>query len=143
MASLMEQPKRDVAVKLKRMASMWRKRNRGGGGSGGGGSSRRNPPSDVPPGHLAVLVGTSSQRFVIKAEHLNHPIFHPLLDQAYEELSHQRNGPLALPCNESRFREVVGSIERRANAHPSSCRDEERRHSASLICGSMRRSVVY
>ncbi|KAK3445518.1 hypothetical protein EUGRSUZ_A01567 [Eucalyptus grandis] len=89
------------------MASIWRKRNRAGGSGGG-----RNPPSDVPPGHLAVLVGIFRRRYVIKVEQLNHPTLHQLLDQAYEECSHRGDGPLAFPCDESLFRDVVSSIER-------------------------------
>lgn len=137
MASPVEQPNCDICniVKLKKMTSMWRKCNRAGGGG-------RNPPSDVPPGHLAVLVGTSRRRFVIKAGHLNHPIFRQLLDQAYEEYSHlQRDGPLALPCDESLFREVVGLIECCVYADPSLCHVEEWTDLAPLICGSMRRSA--
>ncbi|XP_030453722.1 indole-3-acetic acid-induced protein ARG7-like [Syzygium oleosum] len=136
MASPVEQPNCDIGniVKLKKMTSVWRKCNRASGGG-------RNPPSDVPPGHLAVLVGISRRRIVIKAEHLNHPIFRQLLDQAYEEYSHQRDGPLALPCDESLFREVVGLIECGVNADPSSCHVQEWRDFAPLICGSMRRSA--
>ncbi|XP_010069040.2 auxin-responsive protein SAUR50 [Eucalyptus grandis] len=135
MASPIAQAKCDVGniVKIKKMASMWRKHNRAGG--------RRNPPSDVPPGHLAVLVGIFRRRYVIKVEQLNHPILHQLLDQAYEECSHQRDGPLALPCDESLFREVVCSIERSTITDPSSCRVEERRDLAPLVSGSMRSSA--
>ncbi|XP_010050111.2 auxin-responsive protein SAUR50 [Eucalyptus grandis] len=130
------QTKCDVSniVKLKKMASIWRKRNRAGGSGGG-----RNPPSDVPPGHLAVLVGIFRRRYVIKVEQLNHPTLHQLLDQAYEECSHRGDGPLAFPCDESLFRDVVSSIERGAHADPSSCRTEVRKDLAPLLSGSMRR----
>ncbi|KAL3754077.1 hypothetical protein ACJRO7_001339 [Eucalyptus globulus] len=138
MVSPIKPPKYDVGniVKLKKMASMWWERNRAGSSSGG-----RNPPSDVPPGHLAVLVGIFRQRVVIKVEQLNHPVLRQLLDQAHEECSHQRDGPLALPCDESLFREVVGSIERGATADPSSCRVEGRRDLTPLMSGSVRRSA--
>nr|XP_048323059.1 auxin-induced protein 15A-like [Ziziphus jujuba var. spinosa] len=63
-------------VKLKRMASMWRRLARG---------RHKELPPDVPPGHLAVIVGETRRRFVIRADYLNQPVFQQLLHLAYEK----------------------------------------------------------
>jgi SAUR family protein len=72
------------------------------------------PPSSaaavVPAGHVAVCVGGASRRFVVRAAHLNHPVFRELLRQAEEEYgfpSGARAGPIALPCDEGLFEHVL------------------------------------
>ncbi|CAL9072623.1 unnamed protein product [Musa textilis] len=74
-------------------------------------SSRRSgwaAPSDVPLGHVAVCVGSSSRRFVVRVTHLNHPVFRQLLRQAEEVYGFpSRSGPVALPCDESLFEDVL------------------------------------
>lgn len=70
-------------------------------------------PSDVPAGHVAVCVGASSRRFVVRATHLNHPVFVKLLHEAEEENGFpSRPGPLAIPCDESVFEDVLRFISR-------------------------------
>ncbi|XP_010548082.1 PREDICTED: auxin-responsive protein SAUR40-like [Tarenaya hassleriana] len=64
-------------------------------------------PSDVPPGHVAVCVGASRRRYVVRLTHLNHPIFRRLLMEAEEEYGFSQVGPLAIPCDESLFEEIV------------------------------------
>jgi SAUR family protein len=56
--------------------------------------------SVVPAGHVAVCVGGASRRFVVRAAHLNHPVFRELLRQAEEEYGFPSGaaGPIALPC---------------------------------------------
>ena len=63
--------------------------------------------SDVPAGHVAVCVGPSMRRFIVRATHLNHPIFRKLLLQAEEEYGFCNHGPLALPCDEELFEELL------------------------------------
>ncbi|KAJ8470716.1 hypothetical protein OPV22_025059 [Ensete ventricosum] len=68
-------------------------------------------PSDVPGGHVALCVGSSSRRFVVRASHLNHPAFRDLLRQAEEEYGFaSRPGPLSLPCDESLFEDFLHLI---------------------------------
>lgn len=65
-------------------------------------------PSDVPAGHVAVCVGSSCRRYIVRATYLNHPIFKKLLVQAEEEYGFANHpGPLAIPCDESFFEEVL------------------------------------
>ncbi|KAL8116088.1 hypothetical protein AgCh_022543 [Apium graveolens] len=70
-------------------------------------SNNRIIPSDVPVGHVAVMVGSECRRFVVRATYLNHPVFNTLLAQAAEEYGFTNNGPLAIPCDESAFEEIL------------------------------------
>ncbi|XP_048546003.1 indole-3-acetic acid-induced protein ARG7-like [Triticum urartu] len=79
----------------------------------------------VPAGHVAVCVGGASRRFVVRAAHLNHPVFRELLRLAEEEYGFPSGacGPIALPCDEDHFRDVlrrVSSEERRSVSAVSS-----------------------
>ncbi|KAK1686235.1 hypothetical protein QYE76_047083 [Lolium multiflorum] len=66
----------------------------------------------VPAGHVAVCVGDASRRFVVRAAHLNHPVFRELLRQAAEEYGFPSSpGPVALPCcDEDRFLDVLRRV---------------------------------
>ncbi|KAK1370918.1 auxin-induced protein 6B [Heracleum sosnowskyi] len=70
-------------------------------------SHNRIIPSDVPVGHVAVMVGSGCRRFVVRATYLNHSVFKKLLAQAAEEYGFTNNGPLAIPCDESPFEEIL------------------------------------
>ncbi|XAR59086.1 hypothetical protein NMG60_11014729 [Bertholletia excelsa] len=74
-------------------------------------SGRRVPP-DVPAGHVAICVGRECRRFVVRATYLNHPIFKRLLAQAEEEYGFANPGPLALPCDEALFEEILRVVAR-------------------------------
>ncbi|XP_004147056.1 auxin-induced protein X10A [Cucumis sativus] len=86
-------------VRLRQMLQHWRKKARA--------AACTAPPSDVPAGHIAVCVGTGCRRFIVRTTFLNHPIFLKLLSQAEEEYGFETRGPLALPCDESVFEEVL------------------------------------
>ena len=94
------------------MAYMWRKNAR---------SNRKKPPADVPPGHLAVIVGETSRRFVIRADYLNHPLLQQLLDHAYEEYGFNKEGPLAIPCEELLFEDIIQSLRSCTSSRRFSC----------------------
>ncbi|GER50294.1 SAUR-like auxin-responsive protein family [Striga asiatica] len=98
-------------VRLRQMLRSWRRKA----------ASHRSPP-DVPPGHVAVCVGPDRRRFVVRAAHLNHPVFRRLLSQAEEEYGFAgRPGPLAIPCcDESLFEEVLRAVSR-ADPDPGRC----------------------
>nr|AMQ09568.1 small auxin up regulated protein [Boehmeria nivea] len=95
-------------VRLRQMLRRWRNKARVSANRGG------SVPSDVPAGHVAVSVGSSCRRFVVRATHLNHPFFQKLLSQAEEEygFATHSSGPLAIPCDESFFEEVLRYIAR-------------------------------
>ncbi|KAK3412609.1 indole-3-acetic acid-induced protein ARG7 [Eucalyptus grandis] len=70
------------------------------------------PPPDVPAGHVAVLVGARCRRYVVPATHLNHPVFRRLLVRAEEEYGFANHGPLAIPCDEAAFEEILMAVSR-------------------------------
>ncbi|CAL1355643.1 unnamed protein product [Linum trigynum] len=94
-------------VRLRQMLRRWRNKARVSSAS-----SSKQIPSDVPSGHIAVCVGSSCRRFVVRATYLNHPVFLKLLTQAEEEYGFSNQGPLTIPCDESVFEEAIRSISR-------------------------------
>lgn len=86
-------------VRLRQILRRWRKK--------AAAATSRRIPSDVPAGHVAVNVGASCKRFVVRATYLNHPLFKKLLVLAEEEYGFTNTGPLAIPCDESLFEEIL------------------------------------
>ncbi|KAK9059909.1 hypothetical protein SSX86_020613 [Deinandra increscens subsp. villosa] len=95
-------------VHLRHLLRRWRKK--------AAMASRKSLPSDVPAGHVAVSVGSNCRRFVVRATHLNHPVFHKLLVQAEEEFGFSNSGPLAIPCDEYLFEEIIRFLSRSDSA---------------------------
>jgi SAUR family protein len=63
----------------------------------------------VPAGHVAVCA--EGARFVVRLAHLAHPAFVELLRQAEEEYGFaSTSGPVALPCDEDRLRDVLHRV---------------------------------
>lgn len=86
-------------VRIRQMLLRWRKK-------------ARLAATDVPAGHVAVCVGPSMRRFVVRASYLNHPIFQKLLLQAEEEYGFCNDGPLAIPCDEFLFEDLLRVMDR-------------------------------
>lgn len=61
----------------------------------------------APEGCFSVYVGPRRQRFVIKTEYANHPLFKILLEEAESEYGFNSEGPLVLPCNVDLFCKVL------------------------------------
>ncbi|KAI3447963.1 hypothetical protein Pfo_004628 [Paulownia fortunei] len=81
-------------------------------------ASYHSSPPDVPAGHVAICVGSSCRRFIMRATHLNHPMFRRLLSQVEEEYGFSNNpGPLAIPCDESLFEEILRLVSRGDSAN--------------------------
>ncbi|KAJ4754843.1 SAUR-like auxin-responsive protein family [Rhynchospora pubera] len=67
-------------------------------------------PSKVPPGHVPVHVGEATeppQRFTVRAEMLNRPIFVGLLERTAQELGFQQTGALRILCTVSLFQRLL------------------------------------
>ncbi|CAI0407923.1 unnamed protein product [Linum tenue] len=94
-------------VRIQQMLKQWRRKARANASSA---SSSSN--SDVPAGHLAVCVGASCRRFVVRATHINHPIFRRVLAHAEEEFGFTNAGPLRIPCEEMEFEEILKLVSR-------------------------------
>ncbi|CAJ1973230.1 unnamed protein product [Sphenostylis stenocarpa] len=95
-------------VRLRQMLRRWRTKAR---------MSAHRVPSDVPAGHVAVCVGSNSRRFVVLATYLNHPVFKKLLVEAEEEYGFSNHGPLAIPCDEALFEQLLRFISRSDPPH--------------------------
>ncbi|KAL5201532.1 hypothetical protein ABZP36_035886 [Zizania latifolia] len=74
---------------------------------------RCRPPAWRKPagGCFSVYVGERRQRFVVRTESVNHPLFRPLLEEAEEAFGHAAAGPLQLPCDAVAFARVLEQIE--------------------------------
>ncbi|KAF3618019.1 putative filament-like plant protein 6-like [Capsicum annuum] len=86
-------------VRLRQMLRRWRKK--------AAMTARSRVPSDVPSGHVAVIVGANCKRFVVRANYLNHPLFKKLLARAEEEYGFLNSGPLSIPCDETLFEDII------------------------------------
>ncbi|GLJ36119.1 hypothetical protein SUGI_0724580 [Cryptomeria japonica] len=64
----------------------------------------------TPRGHVAVYVGEDRQRFVIKTEYINHPLFRELLEEAEKEYGYHNEGPLLLPCQVVLFHRILWTL---------------------------------
>ncbi|CAA6655916.1 unnamed protein product [Spirodela intermedia] len=121
------------------MLRWWRVRAAASAASAG---RTRRIPADVPAGHLAVCVGPNSRRFVVRAAHLNHPVFRRLLVNAEEEYGFGQSGPISIPCDEALFVEILRHLN---SASSGSARfaslDDFQKISPSPCCLSRARSA--
>ncbi|XP_044492364.1 auxin-responsive protein SAUR71-like [Mangifera indica] len=65
----------------------------------------------APEGCFSVYVGPQKQRFVIKTEYVNHPLFNILLEEAESEYGFNSEGPLKLPCKVEVFYKVLTAMD--------------------------------
>lgn len=65
----------------------------------------------APTGCFSVYVGPNKQRFVIKAEYANHPLFKQLLEDAESEYGFDSGGPLQIPCEVDLFCRVLAEMD--------------------------------
>ncbi|XP_037441636.1 auxin-responsive protein SAUR66-like [Triticum dicoccoides] len=70
-------------------------------------TTTRNKPAE---GCFSVYVGADRQRYVVRMECLNHPLFQALLEEAEEAFGYADAGPLELPCNIEAFAKVLEKI---------------------------------
>ena len=62
-------------------------------------------------GCFPVYVGPQKQRFVVKTEYANHPLFRMLLEEAELEYGFECDGPIWLPCNVDLFYKVLAEMD--------------------------------
>ncbi|KAF8400012.1 hypothetical protein HHK36_015885 [Tetracentron sinense] len=89
----------------------------------------------APEGCFSVYVGPEKQRFVIKIEYANHPLFKMLLEEAELEFGYSSKGPLVLPCNLDIFYNVLSEMD--SDEIPQGCNFVKGHHgSYSLLSPS-------
>ncbi|KAK8522166.1 hypothetical protein V6N13_115138 [Hibiscus sabdariffa] len=96
-------------VRIRQMLKQWRRNARITANKI---SKNEHTPTDVPAGHVAIIVGVNMRRFIVRATYLNHPMFGNLLVQTEEEYGFQHDGPLTIPCDESLFEEILLVVSR-------------------------------
>ncbi|KAJ0969157.1 hypothetical protein J5N97_022034 [Dioscorea zingiberensis] len=84
-------------------------------------SSSKKHKKVAPEGCLSVYVGAGEERFFVRTECVNHPLFKALLDDAETEFGYSSEGPLKLPCDVELFREVLREVEEEVVASSLSC----------------------
>lgn len=73
---------------------------------------KRNKTVQIAPfGCFAVYIGPEKQRFLVKTEFANHPLFKGLLEDAALEYGYKNDGPILLPCDVDLFYNVLAEIE--------------------------------
>ncbi|GFP91611.1 auxin-induced protein x10a [Phtheirospermum japonicum] len=73
--------------------------------------TKRATEKTTPNGCFSVYVGPEKQRFVIKTEFANHPLFRMLLEDAELEYGFENGGPLLLPCDVDLFYKVLAEMD--------------------------------
>ncbi|KAJ9163925.1 hypothetical protein P3X46_023547 [Hevea brasiliensis] len=79
--------------------------------SEGDNEKRKKKCHVAPYGCFSVYVGPEKQRFVIKTEFANHPLFKLLLDDAELEYGFNSEGPILLPCDVDLFYKVLAEMD--------------------------------
>ncbi|XP_020577277.1 auxin-responsive protein SAUR40-like [Phalaenopsis equestris] len=64
-----------------------------------------------PAGWVSVRVGREKDKFLIRAERMNHSLFRGLLDEAEEEYGYAAKGSLELPCSIEVFHLVLWEMD--------------------------------
>ncbi|XP_073033092.1 auxin-responsive protein SAUR32-like [Primulina eburnea] len=73
----------------------------------------------APDGCFSIYVGSEKQRFVIRTEYVNHPLFRTLLEEAETEYGFSSDGPLVLPCEVEHFIQVLVEMDREGTIEKS------------------------
>ncbi|CAK9183523.1 unnamed protein product [Ilex paraguariensis] len=71
----------------------------------------------APVGCFTVYVGQERQRFVIKTQFANHPLFKMLLEDAELEYGYSSEGPILLPCEVDLFYKVLAEMDSKEIHH--------------------------
>ncbi|CAI0416615.1 unnamed protein product [Linum tenue] len=93
-------------VRIQQMLKQWRRKARANA------SSASSFSNSSPSRAAAATSGASCRRFVVRATHINHPIFRRILAHAEEEFGFANAGPLRIPCEEMEFEEILKLVSR-------------------------------
>ncbi|KAM3315993.1 hypothetical protein ACQJBY_034238 [Aegilops geniculata] len=86
-------------------------------------------------GCFSVYVGPERERFVVRTDCANHPLFRRLLDDAEREYGYASQGPLALPCDVDAFLDVLWQMDHGDDDDGNGAGGKEIPKAASPICG--------
>ncbi|XP_073130797.1 auxin-responsive protein SAUR32-like [Henckelia pumila] len=87
----------------------------------------------APDGCFSIYVGSEKQRFVIRTEYVNHPLFRTLLEEAESEYGFSCEGPLVLPCEVEHFIQVLVEMDSEGTSREKShgCNFVTRSHTST------------
>ncbi|KAL7152778.1 hypothetical protein ABFS83_04G121400 [Erythranthe nasuta] len=74
-------------------------------------TTKNKTKEKAPIGCFSVYVGPEKQRFVIKTECANHPLFRRLLEDAESEYGLKVEGPLRIPCEVDLFCKILAEMD--------------------------------
>lgn len=72
--------------------------------------AQKNKCKVAPQGCFSVYVGPQKQRFAVKIELANHPLFKMLLEDAELEYGYNSAGPILLPCDVDLFHKMLAEM---------------------------------
>ncbi|CAL9065128.1 auxin-responsive protein SAUR71-like [Musa acuminata AAA Group] len=93
-------------------------------------------------GCFSVYVGPARERFVVRTECLNHPLFKMLLDEAEMEFGYSAAGPLELPCDVDLFQKVLWEVEQDAAELYSPRCNFTKAHAGYLLLSPVRAMIT-
>lgn len=105
-----------------------------------GGKKSKKYCQVAPNGCFSVYVGPQRQRFVIKTEFANHPLFKMLLEDAELEYGFTSEGPLLLPCDVDLFYKVLAEMDDNETTTTPVCSFAN--YSPLILCSPSRPSTI-
>ncbi|KAK7350719.1 hypothetical protein VNO77_09620 [Canavalia gladiata] len=97
----------------------------------------------APRGCFSVCVGPEGERFVVKTEYVNHPLFQMLLEDAEQEFGLKIDGPIRLPCNVDLFCKVLAEMDGHHNTKANGFSYFVHRSPAQLFCYTSKAHSAY
>ncbi|XP_068305183.1 auxin-responsive protein SAUR50-like [Pyrus communis] len=101
-------------------------------------TTRKSKGQVAPDGCFSVYVGPQRQRFVVKTEFANHPLFKMLLDDAEMEYGYNCDGPILLPCDVDLFYNVLAEMESSEEISTPNC-GFVKGYGSLMLCSPSRR----
>ncbi|CAI9113155.1 OLC1v1013703C1 [Oldenlandia corymbosa var. corymbosa] len=74
-------------------------------------TNKQKSTTKTPHGCFCVYVGEEKQKFVIKTECANHPLFKMLLEDAELEYGFNSDSPILIPCDVDLFCKILAEID--------------------------------
>ncbi|KAM2228154.1 hypothetical protein ACFX1S_015322 [Malus domestica] len=101
-------------------------------------NTRKSKGQVAPDGCFSVYVGPHRQRFAVKTEFANHPLFKMLLDDAEMEYGYNCEGPILLPCDVDLFYKVLAEMESSEEVSTPNC-GFVKGYGSLMLCSPARR----
>ncbi|CAI9113156.1 OLC1v1013704C1 [Oldenlandia corymbosa var. corymbosa] len=84
-------------------------------------TNKQKSTMKTPNGCFCVYVGEEKQKFVIKTECANHPLFRMLLEDAELEYGFNSDSPILIPCDVDLFYKVLAEMDTKKDDDDYGC----------------------